>query len=83
MKTTAITGLLLTAIFTLMASYVQQSLIFSTTDEINVTGYQQNYVVTDCIWFNDLAIEYSINRITFLCDYEIDVYNWKRVLLFN
>jgi len=56
----------------LFANYAPQSLIFSTINEINITGYQQNYVETDCDWFNDLAETYFISQITFLCEYEID-----------
>ncbi len=72
MKKNALGWLFLFIFCYLSANYEPQSLIFSTIQEISISGYQQDYVETDCGWFNKIAEDYKVGNILLLCEYDID-----------
>lgn len=47
----------------LVASFVEGNILFQSDVLITVTGYNSGVVVTDQIWFNDIADEYLISTI--------------------
>jgi len=63
MKKVLVLMALILFISSLLASYVEGNVLFQSDVLITVTGYNSGVVVTDKIWFNDIADEYLISTL--------------------